>query len=317
MRLPAFLASPPPAVGLELSATRVTAVALSRSGDAVPGVSAHATVALPPGALVPSLTSANAADRGAVGAAIRQAVEQVGGARRLALVVPDTAGKVSLVRFEKMPSRAEDLEQLVRWQVRKAVPFPIETAQVSWSPALRHDDGGQDLVVAMMRRDIVEEYEALCAAAGAHAGLVDLASFSTVNLVLAGDARQNGRASGGDWMLVHLAPDYVTVAVVRRGALIFHRVRPNEEVVSLSDLVHQTAMYAEDRLGGGTFGRVVLSGDRGGAVADDVRRDFEERLQARAGIVDLAGAATLTDRIALSPELAAHLAAPVGALLRD
>jgi type IV pilus assembly protein PilM len=317
MRLPAFLVSPPASVALELTAARVTAVAVSRAAPGTPGVAAHATLPLPQGAFVPSLTSANAVDRAAVTTAVRQALERVGGARRVALVVPDTAGKVSLVRFDKMPDRADDLAQLVRWQVRKAVPFPIDAAQVSWTEGARHADGSRELVVAMMRRDIVEEYEALCAAAGAHAGVVDLASFNVVNLVLAGDAHTNGREPAGDWMLVHLAHDYVTLAIVRERGVIFHRNRPNEEVVSLSDLVHQTAMYYEDRLGGGAFTRVVLSGELGTAAAQDVRRGLEERLQARTETVDVTRAAALADRITVSPELLACLAAPVGALLRD
>jgi type IV pilus assembly protein PilM len=317
MRLPSFLASPPPAAALELTATRVTAVAVTQLGGAVPGVASHATLPLAPGALVPSLTAANAVDRAAVVGAVRQALERIGGARRVALVLPDTAGKVSLVRFDKMPARAEDLAQLVRWQVRKAVPFPIDGAQVSWSEGLRHADGGQDLVVAMMRRDIVQEYEGLCAAAGADAGLVDLASFNVINLVLAGDARANGDVAAGDWMLVHLAHDYVTLAIVRQGSVIFHRNRPSEEVASLADLVHQTAMYSEDRLGGGTFARVVLSGELGTTATPDVRRSLEERLQARAETVELTRAATMADRIRLAPDLLACLAAPLGALLRD
>ena len=58
-------------------------------------------------------------------------LEQIGRPRRIGLVVPDLVAKVSLVRFEKVPPRAADLDQLVRWQVRKTAPFPIEEAQVS------------------------------------------------------------------------------------------------------------------------------------------------------------------------------------------
>ena len=57
--------------------------------------------------------------------------------KRIALVLPDTVGKLSLVRFEKVPAKVEDLDQLIRWQVRKAAPFKIEDAQVSWVPGDR------------------------------------------------------------------------------------------------------------------------------------------------------------------------------------
>ena len=47
-------------------------------------------------------------------------------------MLPDTAAKLSLLRFEKVPAKAQDLDQLIRWQVRKAAPFKIEDAQVAW-----------------------------------------------------------------------------------------------------------------------------------------------------------------------------------------
>ena len=90
--------------------------------------------------------------------------------------------------------------------------------------------------------------------AGAHAGVVDLASFSLVNAVLAG-----GGAGDADWLLVHVAHGYSTIAIVRRGRLILFRNRPAEGDGNLANLVHQTTMYYEDRLDGGGFRRTYLA----------------------------------------------------------
>ena len=60
--------------------------------------------------------------------------------------------KVSLVRFEQVPARAQDLDQLVRWQIRKSAPFPIEEAQVSYVAGQRASDG-QEFIVTLARRD--------------------------------------------------------------------------------------------------------------------------------------------------------------------
>ena len=159
-------------------------------------------------------------------------------------MIPDGAAKVSVVRFEKVPAKAEDLAQLVRWQVRKSVPFPIEQSQVSWTPGVT-DASGTDYVVTVARQDIVQDYEQAVAAAGVQVGLVDLATFNLVNLLLAGDA---AGTAPGDWLLVHVTPDASTMAIVRDGALLLFRHRPVEGEGSLSDLGHQTAMYYEDRL---------------------------------------------------------------------
>ena len=97
-------------------------------------------------------------------------------------------------------------------------------------------------------------------------------------------------AGGGDWLLVHLAVDYITIAIVRDGALIFYRHRGADGDESLADLVHQTAMYYEDRLSGRGFGRVLVAGASNGpdgaAGGEGLRRSLEQRLGARVEAVD-------------------------------
>ena len=122
--LTALHESPAPVAAVEISARRVSAASLERRGSQAV-VSAHASETLPEGALVPSLTAANLHDRPAVLAALGRVLERIGRPRRIGLVVPDVVARVSLVRFEQVPSRAQDLDQLVRWQVRKTAPFPI------------------------------------------------------------------------------------------------------------------------------------------------------------------------------------------------
>jgi type IV pilus assembly protein PilM len=303
-----------PPVAVEIAAGRVAAASLERRGGQ-PVVSQHAIELLPDGALVPSLTAANTHDRAAVMTALNRALEKVGRPRRIGLVVPDAIAKVSLVRFEQVPTRQTDLDQLVRWQVRKSAPFPIEEAQVSYVPALGHADG-QEFLVSLARRDVIHEYEALCAEAGAHAGLVDLATFNVVNVLLAGSA-----PPANDWLLVNVAADSTSIALLRGPHVIFFRNRANDTEGTLADLVHQTAMYYEDRLQGAGFSRVVLSGAAGGSSrlgdVEQVRRSLEDRLSARVETVDPRAAASLTDRIAAAPALLDSLAPLVGLLLRD
>ncbi len=303
-----------PPVAVEIAAGRVAAASLERrSGQ--PVVSHHAIELLPDGALVPSLTAANTHDRAAVMTALNRALEKVGRPRRIGLVVPDAIAKVSLVRFEQVPTRQTDLDQLVRWQVRKSAPFPIEEAQVSYVPALHHADG-QEFLVSLARRDVIHEYETLCAEAGAHAGLVDLATFNVVNALLAGSA-----PPANDWLLVNVAADSASIALLRGPHVIFFRNRANDTEGTLADLVHQTAMYYEDRLQGAGFSHVVLSGAAGGSSrlgdVEQVRRSLEDRLSARVETVDPRAAASLTDRIAAAPALLDSLAPLVGLLLRD
>ncbi|HEX4346469.1 MAG TPA: pilus assembly protein PilM [Vicinamibacterales bacterium] len=310
--------APPPDAAVEIAAHRVSAIALSsRSGKLV--VSAHASEPLPDGALVPSLTAQNARDAGTVASVVKRVLEQVGRPRRVGLVVPDGIAKVSLVRFAQVPPRAQDLDQLIRWQVRKAAPFPIEEAQVSYAPGLRADDG-QDFLVSLARRDVIGEYEGWCTAAGAQPGLVDISTFNVINAVVASEMTPG--ATPADWLLVNVASDSASTAILRGPHLILFRNRTADADATLADLVHQTAMYYEDRLGGAGFSRVLLSGASSvgaqqAADVEQIRRGLEERLGKPVETVDPRGAVTLTDRITASPAFLDALAPLVGMLARD
>src|SRR5438552_7578505 len=192
--------TPAPGVAVEIAAGHVSAASLEWRGRQ-PVVAAHAAEWLPPHVLVPSLTVVNTHDRATVVGALGRVLKQVGSPRRIGLVVPDVIAKVSLVRFEHVPARAQDLEQLVRWQMRKTAPFPIEDGQVSFVPGVAGPDG-REFIVSVARREVITEYEGLCEEAGAHAGLVDLSTFNVINAVLAG-----GAAPATDWLLVNIAAD--------------------------------------------------------------------------------------------------------------
>ncbi len=311
-RVPSWLAAPPPDAAVEFTAERVSAAVVgSRGGSLV--LTAHATEALPPGVIVPSFTQPNILDQAAAAGALRRVFDAIGTRpRRVGLIVPDTVGKVSLVRFEKVPERTDDLDQMVRWQVRKSAPFPIEEAQVAWTPGSTLADGSRELVVVMARRAIVAEYEAVCAAAGAQAGLVDLVTLNLMNLVMASSG-----APAGDWLLVHMAPESTSIAIGRGRDVVFFRNRPEHEGEPLEDLVHQTRMYYEDRIQGAGFERVLLAGgSRAPGGADHLRVDLEERLRTPVALVDPRGAVALTDRIVAAPDLIDTLAPLVGLLLR-
>jgi Tfp pilus assembly PilM family ATPase len=233
-------------------------------------------------------------------------------ARRVALVIPDTAVKVSLLRFEKVPPRSDDLEQLVRWQLRKAAPFPVDDASVTYAPGLEIDGGGREFLVELARRDTIREYEAICEEANTYAGLVDTATLALLGL-FSGSA-----APAGDWLLVHVRPDYTSIVIARGEQVIFHRNRPEDEGTDLEDLVHQTAMYYQDRLAGQGFARVVLAGS-GGIVGtlEVAQRSVEDRLGVAVTPVDPTRIATLTDRIGqASPDLMNVIAPLVGILRR-
>jgi type IV pilus assembly protein PilM len=309
---PTWLAGDAPATAIEIAAHRVTVLGLARgAGGAV--VQGWASEPLPAGVVVPSLNALNIIDTAAVTDALRRALARSGvKGKRAGLVIPDLAAKVSLVPFDTVPERLHDLSELITWQVRKAAPFRIEDAQMAFIEGAAHGAAGRTFVVTLARKDVIRQYEDVCAAAGAQAGVVDLASFNVINAVIS-EAR-----TAGDWLLVNTTQESQTLAIMRGETLMFFRNRPIDGDEKLPDMVHQTAMYYEDRLQGAGFERVVLAG--GAAWSGDaVRRGLSERLNAPVTSVEPRQVAAFSGAQFedLQPAAAEALLAPLGLLLRE
>ena len=311
MRLPfaSLFAAPWPTVAVEIAPSHVTAVAL-RPGARASSVRAHAVAPLAAGQVTPSLTSTNIGDVASVGAAVRNVIAEIGvRPRQIGLIVPDAAAKVSLVQFEQVPDRADDLRGLITWQVQKAAPFKIGEAQLTYASA----GTAGAFVVAIARRDIVAQYEAACTTAGVQAGVVDLSTLNLVNAVL-GSQSSTAR---GDWLLVHCESSHTTIAIVRGDALVFYRNGQTDGDTELANFVHQSAMYYEDRLGGGGFQRIVVVGATGdGASFDALRNSVEARTGLSVEHIDRPGGVTLAPGDVHPQATMDALASPIGLLLR-
>jgi len=309
--LTSWLASPPLEAAIEITSSAVSIAVLGGRGTSAV-VQGYAVEPLPAGAVTPSLTAANISDRDAVVRALSAACQSVGvKPARVALVIPDVAAKVSLVRFEQTPARRDDLEQLIRWQIKKSTPFPVEEACLTYSPGARLATGSE-FVVVVARREIVREYESVCEEVGIEAGLVDTSTFGVINLFLSA-----GLGTAGDWLVVHMRPEYTSIAILRRDDMIFFRNRAEGDPEELEDVVHQTAMYYQDRLEGRGFSRILLGGiGRAPGAVDLARRNLEERMGTIVEPIDPTRGASLSDRIHATPELMATLSPLVGMLLR-
>jgi len=309
--LRSLFTTPGPAVAVSIAPEQVAAVHVE-SGRKGPLVRGHARLPLPEGAVTPAVQGTNLADPAAVAEALEGVLERLPRRpRRIGLLLPDAAAKVSMVRFASVPARAADLDPMLRWQVRRTVPFDVDEAQVDWMPGRTTAGGEQEFVAVLAHRAVVEEYERVCAAAGMHAGLVDLLSFSLIEAAVACGATD----PTVDWLLVHVGGGASTLAVVRdRHPLLFRTVADGQPP---GDLVHQTAMYYEDRLGGGGLSHALIAGNCGAPHGfEAIRRVIEGRLAIAVEPIANRLARLLPDRDGLDAAALDGLAAPLGLLLR-
>ena len=127
MKLPPFLRTPPPRVALEIGPSRVTAVAVTAAPGRGVTVAGWAVEALPAGAVVPSLTASNVSNPTALAQAVGRAWDRLAvRPKRVALLVPDAAAKVSIVRFKPFgkhePRERNSANQVWKQQFSQRTP---------------------------------------------------------------------------------------------------------------------------------------------------------------------------------------------------
>lgn len=204
-----FNALPHPPLAIEISTDRVSLVRWSRGG-ALEGL---AVEPLRPGAVVPSAVETNIVNL----AAVRSSVENV--CQRLevregdaALLLPDPVIRVFVQHFEDFPRSTREALPLLRWRLRKSVPFDLEEMLLSYTRQSPRE-GGVNVVTALARLPIVREYEDVVRAAKLRPGVVLSSSIAAVALL------EDKRPT----LLVRIAGNALTTAIVRGGMLSGYR----------------------------------------------------------------------------------------------
>jgi type IV pilus assembly protein PilM len=141
---------------------------------------------------------------------------------KVSLILPDNLAKVSIVSIPERPPTRKQLREMLRFKLRRSVPFRLEDAVIS-SWALPGPGPELNLLVAVMMRSVVEQYEAAFEAAGARPGLVDLCTPSLFNL--ARPALAGAVAQGSDAALLNCTRSYFTLMIVKGDRVVFFRCK--------------------------------------------------------------------------------------------
>jgi type IV pilus assembly protein PilM len=203
-------AMPHPSSVVEIAKDRVSAARwLKRRGH----LESFASEPLSPGAVMPSPVDTNIPQPESVKSALRRVLGRVPqhGAP-LALLVPDQVVRVFILPFETLPRRYEEALPLLRWRLKKSVPFDVEETVVSW---MRQEgrDGKLEVIAAIARQSIVREYEQLLESLDATVGVVLSATLSCLPLL----------EERGATLLVRLSGTTLTTVIVRGANLCVYR----------------------------------------------------------------------------------------------
>lgn len=217
-------AIPHPLLACEITPDYVAAV---RWRHAAKGLDGLALEPLPAGALAPSAVDANLANTDAVRAAFSKVVGRIErGVQEIALIVPDPVIRVFVLHFDSFPRSPEEAVPMLRWKLKKNVPFEAEETLVSYMRQAPKEDG-VEIVTALARLRIIREYEALAEAAGLVPAVVLSSTLAALPLV---DDHQ-------PTLLSRVVGSSLTTAIVRHGSLCGYRC--TELPVSLDSLTPQ------------------------------------------------------------------------------
>jgi type IV pilus assembly protein PilM len=193
----------------------------------------------------------------------------------VALLVPDAVIRVFVLHFDVFPRKAEEAIPMLRWRLKKSVPFEAEETLISYMRQAPRNDG-VDIVTGLARLRIVREYESLVESMGMSPGVV--MSSTLAALPLLSDERPS--------LLARVAGSTLTTAIVREGVLCGYRciTLPADAMhltpQALLDEIYPLAAYYQDSWSEG-IAQVRLAGL--GERTGDFREPLERELHCPVG----------------------------------
>jgi type IV pilus assembly protein PilM len=218
-------------------------VIAARASDKMSRVEVFTNRRLAPGTLAPGLNSPNVLDGKGLRTAVSSALAAVSGkSRDVIVIVPDVAIRVLLLDFEALPSKVEEADPIIRFRLKKSLPFDVEQAILSYEVA--RSNGAVRVVAAISPRSVIEEYEAAFRDVGYSPGAVLPSSLAALGLV------DGARPT----LMLKVDATNITITAVEHQELRLIRTLDNSHAASVSavelaEAVLPSIVFFEDTFG--------------------------------------------------------------------
>ncbi len=235
-----------PAAALEIAPEGVVAAATAAAGQ--PPVFAAETLA--PMSVLPGLLESNlgsAANVATVAAAIKSALVQVQPRMRaVTVVVPDAAVRVFVLDFDSLPAKAEEALPVLKFRLRKSVPFDVEHAGITYqvlSEGSSRLETQWKVLAAIMPGPVLAEYESVVRSAGYEPGVVLPASLAVLAAIDSQEAL----------LVANLSARTLTTSIVSGNDILLYRtvelpLDPAEQQSEIQRAIAVAGAFYEDRL---------------------------------------------------------------------
>jgi type IV pilus assembly protein PilM len=184
----------------------------------------------------------------------------------IALILPDYSTRLAVLDFDSFPSDPKEQLPLIRFRLKRSVPFDVESAALSYfaQPA---GNKKIEVVAAVAPLEVVSRYEAPFRAMGMNPGLVTTSALAALELA----------PEAGLSVMAKIAGNVLTVPVRDKGQLRLVRCLevPGNTFEDIVAVLLPTFTYVEDNLGGRPE-KLILCGF--GSDTDEGVRRFQEEL---------------------------------------
>lgn len=260
-------AIPHPPVAIEIAADRIAVARWGRAGS----LDALAVELLPPGAIIPSAVETNLVNSAAVKSAVAKVCDRLRTrAEGAALILPDPIIRVFIQHFEDFPRSAQEAIPLLRWKLKKSVPFEADETVISYFRQAPRETG-VDIVTALARLRVIREYESLAEGVGLQPGVVLSSTLAAISLL---DGEK-------PVLLARISGSALTTAIVRTGLLCGYRCTElpahgaNLTPQMLLEEIFPVAAYYQDTWHEGISSvRIAGLGTRLGEFAPPLEKEF-------------------------------------------
>lgn len=262
---------PKPRLACEITSQNV--IAARAKGDAS-ALEMHTVRRLEPNLVRPSLSAGNVSNPSALGQAIESALSAVGGRKRdVIAVIPDAAVRVLLLDFDTIPEKRTEAEPIIRFRLRKSVPFDADTAALSFQTYRK--DGSVKVLAAVMPREVLNEYESAFHNAGYQPGYVLPSTLASLSAV------QADRPT----LLVKNDGNFVSITIADHDELVFYRVLDamrGRTGSAIADEVYPSIVFFEDNYSA-KIERILIAAAEN---ADDLKQALQEQTGVKPEFLD-------------------------------
>ena len=236
-----------PRLACEITTQSLVAARARSDGSAL---DVHTIRRLDKDAVRPSLSAGNIANASALGEMIASALSTVGGRKRdVVAVIPDAAVRVLLLDFDTLPEKVPEAEPIIRFRLRKSVPFDADQAALSFQ--IYRKGNCVKVLAALTPREVLQEYEAAFQTAGYEPGYVLPTTLAALN----------GVDADRPTLLVKADGNFISVAIADQNELIFYRmldVVAGRTGTTIADEVYPSIVFFEDNYSA-KIERILLS----------------------------------------------------------